>query len=136
MRHLGWFVVGMWAFGCGSSGDGSIAGGGTDGGSGGSGSGGSGSDGSGSDDGAAGNAGSSPTAPSLGDCAVFPADNPWNRDVSTLPVRADSDALIDSIGRADHVHPDFGTEWDGAPARLTSCWTSSASSSTFPLPSG
>ena len=53
--------------------------------------------------------------PHIGSCSVFPGDNPWNRDISSLPVRADSDAFIDSIGRADHVHPDFGTEWEGAP---------------------
>jgi hypothetical protein len=61
--------------------------------------------------GATGNAG----APTRGACAVFPADNAWNRDVSALPVRADSDILIDSIGRDERVHPDFGTEWEGAP---------------------
>jgi hypothetical protein len=46
---------------------------------------------------------------------VFPADNAWNQDVSQLPLRADSDRIIDAIGRDDHVHPDFGTEWEGAP---------------------
>jgi len=59
--------------------------------------------------------GASANPPSLGDCAVFPADNPWNLDVSSLPVHSGSDAFIDSIGRSDHVHPDFGTEWEGAP---------------------
>jgi hypothetical protein len=54
-------------------------------------------------------------APSIGACRVFPVDNAWNRDVSTLPVHASSDAFIDSIGRDEHVHPDFGTEWEGAP---------------------
>jgi hypothetical protein len=56
-----------------------------------------------------------PSAPSIGSCGIFPADNPWNQDVSALPVHADSDTWIDSIGRDDHVHPDFGTEWEGAP---------------------
>jgi len=55
------------------------------------------------------------SAPHIGPCPVFPADNPWNQDVSALPVRADSDSFIDSIGRGDYVHPDFGTEWQGAP---------------------
>ncbi len=59
--------------------------------------------------------GGSAGAPSIGNCSVFPADNSWNRDVSTLPVHADSDAFIESIGRDAHVHPDFGTEWQGAP---------------------
>lgn len=56
-----------------------------------------------------------PSRTSLDGCAVFPADNPWNLDVSSLPVHPDSDTFIDSIGRGDRVHPDFGTEWEGAP---------------------
>jgi hypothetical protein len=48
-------------------------------------------------------------------CQVFPADNPWNTDVSAAPVHPRSAAFIDSIGRADHLHPDVGTFWDGAP---------------------
>jgi len=53
--------------------------------------------------------------PLAGSCMVFPADNPWNQDVSALPVHPQSDTYIDAIGRDDHVHPDFGTVWDGAP---------------------
>lgn len=41
-------------------------------------------------------------------CAVLPADNIWNRDVSALPVHAMSDAWIASIGADATVHPDFG----------------------------
>lgn len=48
-------------------------------------------------------------------CPVFPADNPWNTDVSQFEVHPNSDAFIDSIGRTAQVHPDFGTVWDGAP---------------------
>jgi hypothetical protein len=48
-------------------------------------------------------------------CTVFPADSPWNEDVSALPVHDNSDNFIASIGEDDHVHPDFGTEWEGAP---------------------
>lgn len=48
-------------------------------------------------------------------CAVFPADNPWNTDISGYPLHARSDAFIDSIGRAAMMHPDFGTVWEGAP---------------------
>jgi hypothetical protein len=29
---------------------------------------------------------------------IFPADNPWNQDISALPVAADSNAIINSIG--------------------------------------
>jgi hypothetical protein len=59
--------------------------------------------------------GSAVGAPTIGACRVFPADNAWNQDVSALPVHPSSDAFIDSIGRDDHVHPDFGSEWEGAP---------------------
>lgn len=52
---------------------------------------------------------------SVGDCTIFPSDNAWNQDVSGLAVHPSSDAFIDAMGRDDTVHPDFGTEWDGAP---------------------
>jgi len=48
-------------------------------------------------------------------CTVFPADNPWNADISGFPVHANSDNFIDSIGRNDTMHPDFGTTWENAP---------------------
>jgi hypothetical protein len=41
-------------------------------------------------------------------CPIFPADNVWNRDVSTLPVHAMSDTWVNSIGADAPVHPDFG----------------------------
>lgn len=46
---------------------------------------------------------------------VFPADNPWNRDISRLPADPNSDALIRSIGLDKPLHPDFGTVYDGVP---------------------
>jgi hypothetical protein len=45
---------------------------------------------------------------------VFPADNPWNQDVSNEFVDSNSATLINSLG-AGFLHPDFGTWWDGAP---------------------
>ena len=42
-------------------------------------------------------------------CPVFPASNPWNKDVSKLPVSANSAAYIQSIGLDDHLHADFGS---------------------------
>jgi hypothetical protein len=48
-------------------------------------------------------------------CQIFPSDNPWNTDVSGLPVDPRSDAYIDAIGRDDSAHPDFGTVWEGEP---------------------
>ncbi|MFA6241092.1 MAG: hypothetical protein WC655_09195 [Candidatus Hydrogenedentales bacterium] len=52
---------------------------------------------------------------SLNGAQVFPADNPWNVAIDTLPVDPNSDTLIDSIGRNDSVHPDFGANWNGGP---------------------
>jgi hypothetical protein len=46
---------------------------------------------------------------------VFPADNPWNKDISGEPLDPNSDRLIASIGNNKALHPDFGTEWQGAP---------------------
>jgi hypothetical protein len=48
--------------------------------------------------------------PSIAGCPVFPADNPWNRDVSRDPVDPRSDAYIASIGASRFLHPDFGSD--------------------------
>ncbi len=55
---------------------------------------------------------SSATVPTIGGCQVFPADNPWNQDVSSLPVDARSASYIRAIGLTDHLHPDFGEDPD------------------------
>jgi len=52
---------------------------------------------------------------SLGGMRLFPADNPWNQDVSGAPVDPNSAALIASIGLDRGLLPDFGTVYDGAP---------------------
>jgi hypothetical protein len=44
----------------------------------------------------------------------FPADNPWNTDVSADPIDPSSSTLVASCGTSG-LHPDFGTVWDGAP---------------------
>jgi hypothetical protein len=46
----------------------------------------------------------------LGGCPVFPADSPWNTDISQYPVHPSSDAYIASIlaHGGDHLHADFG----------------------------
>lgn len=46
---------------------------------------------------------------------VFPADNPWNQDVSRMPVDPRSDTILRGIGLDKNLHPDFGTVYDGAP---------------------
>lgn len=48
-------------------------------------------------------------AASVGGCPLYPADNIWNRDISTLPVHPNSANFISSIGLTGHVHPDFGS---------------------------
>lgn len=49
-------------------------------------------------------------------CPVFPASNPWNQRVDTLPVAPNSAALIRSIGLGTGLHADFGSgTWDGGP---------------------
>ncbi|MFO0980153.1 MAG: hypothetical protein U1E76_00125 [Planctomycetota bacterium] len=40
---------------------------------------------------------------------VFPADNPWNQDISQAPIDPLSDRYLASIGRDVGLHPDFGS---------------------------
>lgn len=47
-----------------------------------------------------------PAAPA---CPIFPADNVWNADISSLPVDANSTNIINQIGAATGLHPDFGS---------------------------
>jgi hypothetical protein len=47
-------------------------------------------------------------ATSFGGCPLFPGNNIWNRDISTLPVHRNSANFINSIGITGHVHADFG----------------------------
>ena len=47
--------------------------------------------------------------PSAPNCEIFPATNVWNKRVDSLPVAANSAAMIDAIGRTAPVHPDFGS---------------------------
>ena len=54
-------------------------------------------------------AGGRPPAPRIAGCPVFPAGDPWNRDVSRDPVDPRSDDYVRSIGAALHLHPDFGS---------------------------
>lgn len=57
-----------------------------------------------------------PSGPTIGGCPLFPADNIWNTPVDALPVHALSDAWVDTIGRSDGFHMDFGSgTWDGGP---------------------
>jgi hypothetical protein len=42
-------------------------------------------------------------------CTIFPKTNAWNKRIDTLPVAANSDAIIRSIGADVGLHPDFGS---------------------------
>ena len=49
-------------------------------------------------------------------CRLFPADNPWNQRVDQAPVRANSDAIVRSIGVDEGLHADFGSgRYEGRP---------------------
>jgi len=52
--------------------------------------------------------------PRLAGCPVFPASNPWNRDVSRAPVHPRSSAYVRSIG-SGNLHPDFASRRYGIP---------------------
>jgi hypothetical protein len=45
---------------------------------------------------------------SLNGFIPFPADNPWNQNISASPVDPNSDAIINFIGPNIGLHPDFG----------------------------
>jgi hypothetical protein len=54
--------------------------------------------------------------PSIGGCPIFPSNNIWNTDIASLPVAANSGAIIASIGPSGHLHPDFGSgTYNGEP---------------------
>jgi hypothetical protein len=46
--------------------------------------------------------------PILAGCPIFPADSPWNTDVSTAPLAADSATLVGTQAAGHDVHLDFG----------------------------
>jgi hypothetical protein len=53
---------------------------------------------------------------SISGCRILPANNIWNTPVDTLPVDANSNTYINTIGANDNVHADFGSGlWDGGP---------------------
>jgi hypothetical protein len=63
-----------------------------------------------------GNAAEALRHPAAPRCPVFPKSNPWNQRVDRLPVAANSDAVVGSIGLDETLHADFGSGlWDGGP---------------------
>src|SRR5205085_6097387 len=55
-------------------------------------------------------------AATIGGCPLFPANNVWNHDISSLSVHRNSANFIASIGLTGHLHPDFGAGlYNGGP---------------------
>lgn len=50
------------------------------------------------------------TSASLLSSNIFPADNPWNQNISQAPVATNSAAIITKIGNG-RFHPDFGQDY-------------------------
>ncbi len=46
---------------------------------------------------------------------IFPADNPWNTDISNAPVHPRSNVYIRSIGVEKNLHPDLGSFYRDRP---------------------
>ncbi len=66
--------------------------------------------------------------PTIAGCSIFPADNPWNEDVTNLTVNKNSSAYIASIGSSKGLHPDFGeTREYGIPYNIADNSTSKVS---------
>jgi hypothetical protein len=51
----------------------------------------------------------------LGGMRLLPADSPWHRDISKDPVDPRSNQILARAGLDTPLHPDFGSEWEGAP---------------------
>lgn len=49
------------------------------------------------------------------DCAVFPADNYWNTDISALPRHPRSRAWLSHMSTKRNLHPDFGRSYGAGP---------------------
>ncbi len=73
---------------------------------------------------------------------VFPPDNPWNQDISALPLQPNSEAIIASIGADDHV--DFNLDMNfilvppdqaRVPVKLT-IYPEESDPGPYPLPEG
>ena len=63
-------------------------------------------------------------------CPLFPADNPWNQDISGAPLDPDSDRYLAAMNAATtKLHPDFGSNpaygipWFTVPAQPPSPWS-------------
>jgi hypothetical protein len=63
--------------------------------------------------GGAGTAGGAPSGtagvPTIAGCNIFPADNPWNVDISGYPLNPNSASYIANMSPSTSFHPDWGT---------------------------
>jgi hypothetical protein len=89
------------------------------------------------------------TSSVIAGCRVFPPDNPWNRDVSSLPLHPRAAEILANMNPTGTFHPDwgnwstdhYGIPWvsgTGAPP-LPMTWTASwgaAESDRLPCPGG
>lgn len=46
---------------------------------------------------------------------IFPPDNPWNQEITALPIDRLSQRILERIGLDQPLHPDFGTVYQGNP---------------------
>jgi hypothetical protein len=87
-------------------------------------------------------------APGVAGCPVFPANNVWNTDISSLPVHPSSAAWLANMGGASRLlHPDFGPSGgvpygipfnvvDSSHPKINLTFTYSAESDHVPYPFG
>lgn len=74
---------------------------------------------------------------SLRDFTPFPADNPWNQDISAAPVDPSSDAILAFIGKTTGLHADFGAGlWQGAPIGIPYVVVASSAQAKVPVTFG
>uniref|UniRef100_UPI001C7E4C62 hypothetical protein n=1 Tax=Nocardioides stalactiti TaxID=2755356 RepID=UPI001C7E4C62 len=56
-----------------------------------------------------------PAAAPVSGCRVFPADNWWNADISSLPLHPYSANWLSNMDGAGALHPDFGPSYGEGP---------------------
>jgi hypothetical protein len=49
------------------------------------------------------------SVPTIAGCNIFPADNPWNLDVSAYPLNANGATYLANMSPSTGFHPDWGT---------------------------
>ena len=57
--------------------------------------------------------GPSGPSPMIGPCEIYPADNPWNQDVSKLPLHPSASTFAGTMHTGTSLHADWGTTAEG-----------------------